>query len=65
MANPSSATDGVPADQGVLLYYKYIDLSEHQDGVQQFYLQLCGRLEQLGRIRVARDGINVTVRSRI
>jgi hypothetical protein len=55
-----------PAEQqqGVLLYYKYVDLYADQTtlrDVAAFYEQLCGRLQQKGRVRVARDGVNVTV----
>ena len=47
--------------EGVLLYYKYIDLASRQEAVRAFYVELCGGLEQKGRIRVAKDGVNVTV----
>jgi predicted sulfurtransferase len=63
MASPRYAAALDLCDQGVLLYYKYIDLSQHQVDVEQFYLTLCEILGQKGRIRVARDGINVTVRA--
>lgn len=47
---------------GVLLYYRYVPLAGHQEAVRDFYLSLCQGLGQNGRIRVATDGINVTVR---
>ena len=47
---------------GILLYYKYVDLTARQEEVQQWFLTLCGELKLKGRIRVARDGINCTVR---
>ena len=47
---------------GILLYYKYVDLTARQEEVKQWFLTLCGELELKGRIRVARDGINCTVR---
>ncbi len=49
--------------QGVLLYYKYIRLDHDgaKERVHGFYSDLCRRLEQKGRVRVAADGVNVTV----
>lgn len=46
---------------GILLYYKYVNLLGKQHEIQEWFRQLCGQLEQRGRIRVAADGINVTV----
>ncbi len=46
---------------GILLYYKYVDLTERQGEVQAWFLSLCKELNLKGRIRVARDGINSTV----
>ncbi|EFJ49333.1 hypothetical protein VOLCADRAFT_120801 [Volvox carteri f. nagariensis] len=51
-----------PEPQGILLYYKYVPLHGNDaEDVQRFYTELCGRLDLRGRIRVARDGVNVTV----
>ena len=50
-------------DHAVLLYYKYVDLSAKQAEVAQWMLELCTSLELKGRIRVALDGVNVTVRT--
>ncbi|BDA43290.1 probable thiosulfate sulfurtransferase/rhodanese-like domain-containing protein at N-terminal half [Coccomyxa sp. Obi] len=47
--------------QGILLYYKYVDLTDQQTAVQQWMQSLCEDLGLRGRIRVARDGINTTV----
>lgn len=49
------------AEEGVLLYYKYVDLIGEQEAVKDWYQETCGRLHLRGRIRVARDGVNVTV----
>lgn len=49
------------SDQGVLLYYKYVDLGDSQHEVQEWMQRLCEGLSLRGRIRVARDGINTTV----
>ena len=46
---------------GILLYYKYVDLTTRQEEVKQWFIGLCERLELRGRIRVAKDGINTTV----
>lgn len=47
--------------EGILLYYKYVDLASRQEDVRQWFLTLCEELQLKGRIRVARDGINCTV----
>lgn len=49
---------------GVLLYYKYVELS-HTDrwAIADWLQDLCSRLHLQGRIRVALDGVNVTVRA--
>ncbi len=49
------------SEQGVLLYYKYVDLTEEQGAVKEWMQNLCQNLGLRGRIRVARDGINTTV----
>jgi predicted sulfurtransferase len=46
----------------VLLYYKYIDLSEGRDAVTEWMRGQCADLQLKGRVRMAFDGINVTVR---
>ncbi|GLC50616.1 hypothetical protein PLESTB_000399800 [Pleodorina starrii] len=67
-APPSSA--GLPmvtdaqADepQGILLYYKYVPLEGGDaEEVARFYTDMSAQLGLRGRIRVARDGVNVTV----
>ena len=50
-------------EQGILLYYKYVDLSVEQEQVHQLMLSLCRDLDLRGRVRVAIDGINCTVNS--
>ena len=47
--------------EGILLYYKYVDLASRQEDLRQWFLTLCKELQLKGRIRVARDGINCTV----
>lgn len=47
----------------VLLYYKYVDLSDQREAVRAWMLSLCSGLSLKGRIRVGNDGINVTVRT--
>ena len=46
----------------MLLYYKYVDLEAHQSQLHGWMLSLCQRLQLRGRVRVALDGINCTVR---
>ena len=46
---------------GILLYYKYVDLTGEQTAVKQWMQTLCEDLGLRGRIRVAQDGINTTV----
>jgi len=48
-------------EQGILLYYKYVHLLGHETAVAAWYEQLCAALHQKGRLRVAADGVNVTV----
>lgn len=47
----------------VLLYYKYVCLSQPEalDAMYSFYVNVCQRDGLLGRVRVALDGVNVTV----
>lgn len=47
----------------VLLYYKYVDLSDQREAVRAWMLSLCSGLSLKGRIRVGNDGVNVTVRN--
>ena len=47
--------------QAVLLYYKYITLQDDRAAVAQWYQNNCGDLQLRGRVRVAHDGVNVTV----
>lgn len=48
----------------VLLYYKYVPLAGREAAVADWYRALCGALRQAGRVRVAADGVNATVRRR-
>ncbi|GMH44089.1 hypothetical protein BSKO_12023 [Bryopsis sp. KO-2023] len=48
-------------EQGVLLYYKYVDLLERREEVEAFYATRCRELNLRGRVRVARDGVNATL----
>lgn len=49
-------------DKGVLLYYKYIGVDgAEREHLRSWYEDGCTRLALRGRIRVALDGVNVTV----
>lgn len=50
-----------PDGEGVLLYYKYVDIHQQQREIHAWLQRLCEELQLRGRVRVARDGINVTV----
>ena len=58
-ATAAAATE--EEDDAVLLYYKYTPLAGREAGVRDWYEALCARLRLRGRIRVAADGVNVTV----
>lgn len=45
---------------GVLLYYKFVALAD-PERVAEFFERLCSSLSLRGRLRVAPDGVNVTV----
>jgi predicted sulfurtransferase len=46
----------------VVLYYKFVTIAQEDvDGVAAWFSQLCSSLSLLGRVRVALNGINVTV----
>eukprot|EP00884_Botryococcus_braunii_P022116 jgi/Botrbrau1/8589/Bobra.0380s0010.1 len=47
--------------ESILLYYCYVDLHACREEIRAWFLHLCERLELKGRVRVAFDGINVTV----
>ena len=47
--------------QTVLLYYKYVSLREGRDVIVDWMRSNCEGLGLKGRVRVAYDGINVTV----
>ena len=40
---------------------QYVNLATMQEDVHAWFLELCSRLNLFGRVRVAKDGINVTV----
>ncbi|KIZ00894.1 hypothetical protein MNEG_7068 [Monoraphidium neglectum] len=66
-ALPASAVRaaGSASDQGghgILLYYKYVILAGREAELAAWYEAQCSGLGQKGRIRVAADGVNVTVR---
>lgn len=56
-----SDKEGDVAEDGVLLYYKFAQIDD-PDGMKTWLFDLCSSLGLLGRIRVAPDGINITVR---
>lgn len=45
----------------VLLFYKYVDIGDQRRQVADWFREACRRLQLKGRIRVALDGVNVTV----
>ena len=54
--------EGAESEQGVVLYYKFVTIAQEDvDGVAAWFSELCSSLSLLGRVRVALDGINVTV----
>lgn len=54
--------EGAESEQGVVLYYKFVTIAqEDADGVAAWFSHLCSSLSLLGRVRVALNGINVTV----
>lgn len=59
----SGGEDGEIADgemHGVLLYYKFVVIPD-VPAVVAWFSSLCSSLALLGRIRIAPDGVNVTV----
>eukprot|EP00873_Tetraselmis_striata_P040551 jgi/Tetstr1/460815/TSEL_000569.t1 len=53
---------GEQQQRGVLLYYKYVDLdAEERQELAGWVQALCQRLALVGRVRVALDGLNVTL----
>jgi hypothetical protein len=59
----SGVEDGEIADgvmHGVLLYYKFVVIPD-VPAVVAWFSSLCSSLALLGRIRIAPDGVNVTV----
>ena len=63
VANQHHGDSGGNGD-GVLLYYKYVAL-EHGtcEALAAWYARGCTALGLRGRVRVALDGVNVTVRA--
>ena len=59
MASGTHALSTVMLTQ--LILAQYVDLEGRQDHFQKWFEDNCGRLGLVGRIRVAKDGINVTV----
>ncbi|QDZ19750.1 rhodanese-like domain-containing protein [Chloropicon primus] len=57
--------EGDEEDEGVLLYYKYTDTEVEslggREGLRRWYEDTCGAKGLVGRVRVARDGINATL----
>lgn len=49
---------------GILLYYRYAEVPDVNDLVN-FYDSNCKSLGLLGRVRIAPDGVNVTVSIRV
>ncbi|MCL7036798.1 hypothetical protein MKW94_023602 [Papaver nudicaule] len=49
-----------PSEDGILLYYKYAEIPDVNNLVE-FYNSNCKSLNLLGRVRIAPDGVNVTV----
>ncbi|CAO2832520.1 unnamed protein product [Amaranthus hypochondriacus] len=63
----SSVTDtGQSQKDGVLLYYKYTSSPiENLDELSTFYESNCSSLNLLGRVRLAPQGVNVTIGGKI
>jgi predicted sulfurtransferase len=47
--------------EGVLLYYYFTQLSTRQVEEQEWYINSCSQLNLVGRVRIARDGVNCTL----
>jgi predicted sulfurtransferase len=52
----------VGEQDGVLLYYKYCELADSTTALAAWLEKGCARLGLRGRVRVARDGVNATLR---
>eukprot|EP00887_Chlorella_sp_A99_P007560 scaffold28.g7560.t1 len=62
----ATSNDESSSVEGVLLYYWYCDLRGARQREAAAWLEaLCARLGLVGRVRVAADGINVTVGGRL
>ena len=46
--------------EGVLLYYNFVSISD-TESLKRWFVSLCSELSLVGRIRIAPDGVNVTV----
>lgn len=57
-AHPGSISLG--EEDGVLLYYKFVPVPD-PEAVKGWFLSLCSKLRLVGRIRVAPNGVNVTI----
>jgi len=55
-----NAQNELVEDLGVLLYYKYVNIPD-TDALVDWFQNNCTSLGLLGRVRVAPEGINVTV----
>ena len=55
--------------EGVLLYYKYVDLCSldkgGREGLYEWMKSNCERLNLVGRVRVAHDGLNATLGGKV
>lgn len=59
----SAASDGFVGELlTTRLVLQYVDLRDQQAEIQDWFQELCAALSLVGRVRVAEDGINVTVR---
>ena len=61
---PKTLTKGlsvVPSETTEDLPLQYVDLTAHQDEAHTWFLELCSSLRLVGRVRIALDGVNVTV----
>lgn len=47
----------------ILLYYKYVEIGDQRRAVADWFREACQRLNLKGRVRIALDGVNVTVRT--
>ena len=58
---PPSHAEQLSECREILLYYAYVDLHDAQSELCDWMRSTCEALHLVGRVRVARDGINATI----